>query len=100
MGLHASKTKKMVLDFRREKQKINYIPLRIYGTPIEKVSSYRYLGVHISENLTWTTCIFTLVKKARWHLYHLKWLRKFKISMPQKFSHHHSRACALWKHPC
>ncbi|XP_053194217.1 uncharacterized protein LOC128378675 [Scomber japonicus] len=39
-----------------------------------------YFGVHISEDLTWSTHITTLVKKARQHLYHLRRLRKFNIS--------------------
>ncbi len=37
----------------------------ISGTPVERVSSFKYLGVNISEDLTWTTHIQTQVKKAR-----------------------------------
>ncbi len=39
-----------------------------------------YLGVNISEDLTWTTHIQTQVKKARQRLYHLRQLRKFRVS--------------------
>ncbi len=39
-----------------------------------------YLGVNISEDLTWTTGIQTQVKKARQRLYHLRQLRKFRVS--------------------
>ncbi len=39
-------------------------------TPAERVSSFKYLGVYISEDLTWTTHIQTQVKKARQRLYH------------------------------
>lgn len=80
LDLNVSKTKEMMVDFRRAKQRIHYTPLRINGNPVEKVSSYRYLGVHISEDLTWSTHISTLVKKARQRLYHVRRLRKFKIS--------------------
>ncbi len=52
----------------------------ISGTPVERVSSFKYLGVNISENLTWTTHIQTQVKKARQRLYHLRQLRKFRVS--------------------
>ncbi len=38
------------------------------------------LGVNISEDLTWTTHIQTQVKKARQRLYHLRQLRKFRVS--------------------
>ncbi len=57
-----------------------YTPLMISGTPVERVSSFKYLGVNISENLTWTTHIQTQVKKARKRLYHLRQLRKFRVS--------------------
>ncbi len=39
-----------------------------------------FYGVNISEDLTWTTHIQTQVKKARQRLYHLRQLRKFRIS--------------------
>ncbi len=44
------------------------------------MSSFKYHGVNISEDLTWTTHIQTQVKKARQRLYHLRQLRKFRVS--------------------
>ncbi len=52
----------------------------ISGTPVERVSSFKYLGVNISEDLTWNTHIQTQVKKARQRLYHLRQLKKFRVS--------------------
>ncbi len=52
----------------------------ISGTPVERVSSFKYLGVNMSEDLTWTAHIQTQVKKARQRLYHLRQLRKFRVS--------------------
>lgn len=75
-----SKTKEMVVNFRREKQRCHYTPLRIYRTLVESTHNYRYLRVQISVDLTWTTHISTPVKKVRQCLYHLRWLRKCKIS--------------------
>lgn len=43
----------MLIDFRREKQWLHYMPDGICGTPVEKVSSYRCLEV--SEDLIWTS---------------------------------------------
>ncbi len=47
---------------------------------MEMVSSFKYLGVIISEDLTWTAHIQTQVKKARQRLCHLRQLRKFRVS--------------------
>ncbi len=35
----------------------------ISGTPVERVSSLKYLGVNISEDLTWTTHIQIRLRK-------------------------------------
>ncbi len=53
----------------------------INGTPVEGVSSFKYLGVNISEDLTWTTHIQTQVNKARQRPYYLRQLRKFRVSL-------------------
>ncbi len=79
LSLNVSKTKELFVDFRKSQQR-PYTPLMISGTPVERVSSFKYLGVNISENLTWTTHIQTQVKKARQRLYHLRQLRKFRVS--------------------
>ncbi len=79
LSLNVSKTKELIMDFRKRQQR-PYTPLMISGTPVERVSSFKYLGVNISEDLTWTTHIQTQVKKARQRLYHLQALRKFRVS--------------------
>ncbi len=79
LSLNVSKTKELFVDFRKSQQR-PYTPLMISGTPVERVSIFKYLGVNISENLTWTTHIQTQVKKARQRLYHLRQLRKFRVS--------------------
>ncbi len=79
LSLNVSKTKELIVDFRK-RHLLPYTPLMISGTPVERVSSFKYLGVKISEDLTWTTHIQTQVKKARQRLYHLRQLRKFRVS--------------------
>ncbi len=79
LSLNVRKTKELIVDFRKRQQR-PYTPLMISGTPVERVSSFKYLGVNISEDLTWTTHIQTQVKKARQRLYHLRQLRKFRVS--------------------
>ncbi len=53
LSLNVSKTKELIVDFRKREQQ-PYTPLMISGTPVERVSSFKYLGVNISEDLTWT----------------------------------------------
>ncbi len=79
LSLNVSKTKELIVNFRKRQQR-PYTPLMISETPVERVSSFKYLGVNISEDLTWTTHIQTQVKKARQRLYHLRQLRKFRVS--------------------
>ncbi len=79
LSLNVSKTKELIVYFRKRQQR-PYTPLMISGTPVERVSSFKYLGVNISEYLTWTLHIQTQVKKARQRLYHLRQLRKLLIS--------------------
>ena len=49
LDLNVTKMKKeMVVDFRREQQRFHHTPLMIYRNPVERVSSYKYLGALIS----------------------------------------------------
>ncbi len=86
LSLNVSKTKELIAL------------LMISGTPVERVSSFKYLGVNISEDLTWTTHIQTQVKKARQRLYHLQQLRKFRVSPsnPENFLFRGHRKCIDW----
>ncbi len=79
LSLNVSKTKELIVDFRKRDQR-PYTPLMISGTPVERVSSFKYLGINISEDLTWIAHIQKQVKKARQRLYHLRQLRKFRVS--------------------
>ncbi len=43
LSLNVSKTKELIVDFRK-KHLLPYTPLMISGTPVERVSSFKYLG--------------------------------------------------------
>ncbi|KAK1785144.1 hypothetical protein P4O66_018556 [Electrophorus voltai] len=76
--LNVSKTKELIVDCSR-KQERHYQPVRISGTTVERVNSFRYLGVHISQDLSWSRHTNSLAKKARQRLYHLRCLRDFRL---------------------
>ncbi|KAK1794669.1 hypothetical protein P4O66_001385 [Electrophorus voltai] len=76
--LNVSKTKELIVDCSK-KQEQHYQPVRISGTMVERVDSFRYFGVHISQDLSWSRHTNSLAKKARQHLYHLRRLRDFRL---------------------
>lgn len=47
---------------------------------IERVTDFRFLGVHIEKDLTWGMNTTKLVKKAQQILYFLRVLRKYNIA--------------------
>ena len=51
LQLNVNKTKEMVIDFRQKDTEI--MPLKINDLIIEQVSTYKYLGVTIDEELHW-----------------------------------------------
>ncbi|KAK3514726.1 hypothetical protein QTP70_029193, partial [Hemibagrus guttatus] len=76
--LNFSKTKELIVDFST-KQERNYQTPVINESPVERLDSFRYLGVHITQDLSWSFHINTVVKKARQRLYHLRRLRDFRL---------------------
>ncbi len=50
LSLNIDKTKELVVDFRRQSRE--HTPITIDKTPVERVSSFKFLGVHITEDLT------------------------------------------------
>uniref|UniRef100_A0A3B1IEK6 Reverse transcriptase domain-containing protein n=1 Tax=Astyanax mexicanus TaxID=7994 RepID=A0A3B1IEK6_ASTMX len=72
--INVKKTKEMIVDFRRGQHA--HLPLHIGGSAVEVVDSYRYLGVHLTSNLTWSNNTSTLVRKAHQRLYFLRRLRR------------------------
>ena len=64
LTLNASKCKFMVIS-RLQKKPVPVPQLKLYNNLLERVSSYKYLGVIISDDLTWTTHINEMSNKAR-----------------------------------
>ena len=77
LELNASKTKEMVIDFRRNSTPID--PLFINGQPIETVESFKFLGSLISCDLTWDLNTNSIIKRAQQRMYFLRQLKKFGL---------------------
>ncbi len=77
--LNTSKTKELIVDFRKEKSE-THDPIHFNGMPVERVSSFKFLGTHISEDLSWKINTSCLIKKAHQRLFFLRTLRKNSLS--------------------
>ncbi len=69
----------MIMDYRRQ-QGAGHLPIHIGDAEVESVSSFKFLCVHISEDLSRTLHMDTVVKKARQWLCFLRILRKFGMN--------------------
>ncbi|KAK3552710.1 hypothetical protein QTP86_021128, partial [Hemibagrus guttatus] len=76
--LNVRKTKELIVDFSTRQER-NYRTSVINKSPVERVDFFRYLSVHITQDLSWSCHINTVVKKARQSLYHLRCLRDFRL---------------------
>uniref|UniRef100_A0A8K9XHI6 Reverse transcriptase domain-containing protein n=1 Tax=Oncorhynchus mykiss TaxID=8022 RepID=A0A8K9XHI6_ONCMY len=83
LTLNVNKTKEMIVDFR--KQQREHPPIHINGTVVERVVSFKFLGVHITDKLNWSTHTDSVVKKVQQHLFNLRRLKKFGLS-PKAFT--------------
>ncbi len=78
--LNVEKMKEIVVDFRRVHTQ--HAPLTINGATVERASSTKFLGVHITEDLSWTNNTAALAKKAQQCLYFLRKLRRARAPTP------------------
>ncbi|TWW71678.1 hypothetical protein D4764_16G0001750 [Takifugu flavidus] len=54
MCYSTSKTKELILDFKKARGD-THDPIHINRMAVERVSSFKFLGTHILEDLSWTT---------------------------------------------
>ncbi|KAM9560447.1 uncharacterized protein ACWYII_018752 [Salvelinus alpinus] len=67
----------MIVDYR--KKRTEYTSILIDGAAVEQVESFKFLGVHITNKLTWSKHTMTVVKQARQNLFALRRLKRFGI---------------------
>ncbi|KAM9432273.1 uncharacterized protein ACWYII_016458 [Salvelinus alpinus] len=73
LSLNVIKTKEKIVDYR--KRRTEYATILIDGAVVEQVESFKFLGVHITNKLTWSKHTKTVVKIE--HLFPLRRLKRF-----------------------
>ena len=77
LTLNVSKTTEIIVDFRKFKN--NKDPLIINGQLVTQVTSFKFLGTYIADNIKWQENISDICKKARQRLYFLRTLNSFNV---------------------
>ena len=67
----------MVIDFRKKKSV--YSSVEIKGEIVERVQTYKYLGIVFDDKLSWKQHVDATVKKMHSRLYCLRKLRSFNV---------------------
>ena len=75
LSLNVIKTKEMIVDYR--KRRTEHSPILSDGAVVEQVESFKFLGVHITNKLTWSRHTKTVVKRAQQNLFPLRKLKRF-----------------------
>ncbi len=70
LALNITKTKELIIDCRRKKTDIQ--SLFINGDCVERTSNFRFLGIHLNDDLTWSTNTTATIEKAHQRLYFLR----------------------------
>ena len=60
LSLNVIKTKEMIVDYRKRRTK--HAPVLIDRAVVEQVECFKFLGVHITNKLTWSKYIKTELK--------------------------------------
>ncbi|KAI3368184.1 hypothetical protein L3Q82_007914 [Scortum barcoo] len=72
-------TKEVIVDYRRSRR-TEHAPLLIHGEAVERVNNIKFLGIHITSDLTWSMNTAHLVKKAQQRLFFLRKLKRAGLS--------------------
>lgn len=74
LALNTKKTKEIVVDFWKGRRS-DQLPLLIGSDVMERVGSFKFLRLTVTEDLTWGKHISLAVVKAQQCLYYLRKLR-------------------------
>ena len=76
--LNTKKTKELVYDIRRKKPVHDCV--MVNNNPVEQVATFRYLGVLLSNDMTWNDHISAITSKAHKRLFFLRKLKQAGVS--------------------
>jgi hypothetical protein len=70
LSLNVSKTNEMIVDYR--KRMAEQAPININRAVLECVESFKFLGIHITNKLSWSKHTKAVVKRSRQPLFPLR----------------------------
>ena len=79
MMLNPVKCKEMFVCFKRVPPVIDNITIN--NVPIERVSTYKLLGVNLSSNLKWNEHVNLITKKAAKRIYSVRLLKRAALQI-------------------
>ena len=94
LSLNVNKTKELIVNYR--KRRAEQAPINIDGAEVDRIESFKFLGVHITNRLSRSKHTRTVVKRAREHLFPFRRLKRFgmgpkilkKVIQLQHLEHH------------
>lgn len=82
--LNTSKTKELIVDFGRRKSDLQPICIKgesvESGESVERVPSFKLVGVHMDADLQWSSNTLEFVKRAQQCLHFLRILRRINLN--------------------
>ena len=80
LKLNITKTKELCIEGQRTKDPTLLRHVQIGSENVDQVDSFKYLGIVIDTNLTFSNHVDAIIKKSNQRLYLLRKLRSFNVS--------------------
>ena len=79
LKLNVKKTKELLIEEHRARDTSLLQPVRIKTEDVESVKTFKYLGTVLDSNLSFTTHVDTVCKKANQRMYLIRKLKTFDV---------------------
>ena len=91
--LNVSETKELCIDFRKNQRRPK--PVYIKGEAVERVDTYKYLGVVFDSKLNWKENINSVLKKVNLRMYCMRKLRSFGVNSDTVVTFYNAVVCNI-----